>query len=450
MRVAFRVDSSSIMGTGHVMRCLTLAEELRKRGDEIVFVCRDLSGNISKLIGAAGFGLRRLPAPSSASTGRERDGLDRREDDGEWWFGVNWAEDAEQTAEALANGNSWDWLIVDHYGASRQWEEGVRSSARKIMVIDDLGNRPHHCDLLLDANPALTNGKIYAPLVPAQCRVLLGPTYALLRPGFRVMHQRGRDRNGEVARILVFFGGCDSDNYTARALKALSLLGVVQCEIDVIVGATNENVDDIRSLCEKLERCSLTVQTADMPKHMDRADLAIGGGGTTTWERCCVGLPALALAIAENQVGVLESAARKGAVYYVEKGDANEEALAAHLRVLLANRPLLAHISEMGKDLVDGRGAQRVANMLRMRQVTLRRATKNDCRAVYEWRNAPETREHAIDAREIAYERHLVWFDGAIENPSSVLLIGQDKGMAIASCAAPSSGLRRRKKKFDC
>jgi UDP-2,4-diacetamido-2,4,6-trideoxy-beta-L-altropyranose hydrolase len=333
--------------------------------------------------------------------------------------------------QALATGDAWDWLIVDHYGISQEWEERLGASARRLMVIDDLGNRPHRCDLLLDANPVSGNEGKYAPFVPPECRMLLGPRYALLRSAFREMRLKRRDRNGEVARILVFFGGCDEDNYTARALEAVARLDLESTEIDVIVGATNVNVDNIRSLCEKLDQCSLTVQTADMPGHMNNADLAIGAGGTSTWERCCLGLPSVALAIADNQVEVLEKAAETGAVYYVEEPDAGQGGLETHLRALLANRPLLSHMSQRGKELVDGLGTPRVAGALHAGKVILRQATMEDCPSVYEWRNAPETREYAVDTREIEYEDHVAWFEQALGAADRVVLIGEDEGETI-------------------
>ncbi|MNL13123.1 UDP-N-acetylglucosamine transferase [compost metagenome] len=175
------------------------------------------------------------------------------------------------------------------------------------MVIDDLANRPHDCDVLLDQNLCAGMETRYEGLVPEACLQLIGPRYALLRPEFRRARSGLSPRDGQVRRMLIFFGGVDATNETTKALEALEQLALPNLAIDVVVGASNPHQDVIRVRCERAPRTSLHVAVPHMAELMSRADLAIGAGGTTTWERCYLGLPTLILTLADNQVPLVQA-----------------------------------------------------------------------------------------------------------------------------------------------
>ena len=287
MRVVFRVDSSLDIGTGHVMRCLTLGERLKESGIAVTFICRDLPGNLSGYIESRGFAVQRLPAPSTLTAA----GLSTHNYGA--WLGVHWQDDAAQTAELLAQSGAVDWLVVDHYALDAGWERRLRPLVQKIMAIDDLANRTHDCDLVLDQNFYLDLEDRYDRLVPTQCVKLLGPRYALLRPEFRQARKNLRERDGQVKRILVFFGGSDAGNETAKALEAIRLLNRPEIAVDVVVGGINPHRRQIEELCAGWPATTCHCQVNNMAELMAGADLAIGAGGTTTWERCCLGLPSV-------------------------------------------------------------------------------------------------------------------------------------------------------------
>jgi len=359
MRVAFRADASVQIGSGHVMRCLSLADALRARGAEAYFVGRALPGHLGALIRERGYDLALLPAPAPPAPSVEEEGDEAPAH--AQWLGVPWPQDAAQTAQALQAAGDFDWLVVDHYAVDARWENSLRRTGRSTLVIDDLADRPHDCDLLLDVNLQEPEGR-YAGLVPAWCRQLLGPAYALLRPQFAAARPAPARRDGRVARLLIFFGGSDHDNLTGRALTALGRLGRDDLAVDVVLGASNPRRSELEALCASLKSVTCHFNVADMAALMAAADLAIGAAGVTTWERACLGLPALVVTIAANQRPTAACAARRGILTWL--GDASEvtaATLAEAVRVALAAPATLLAQSRRGMDVVDGGGTARVA-----------------------------------------------------------------------------------------
>ena len=243
LKVVFRTDSSLQIGSGHVMRCLTLADELRLRGADVMFVCREHPGNLIGLIEAKGYPVVRLPQAEVEYTAAPEDLAHAT------WLGVSWQQDAADTIAAIGDTQP-QWLIIDHYAIDHRWEEKLRSDVGKIMVIDDLADRPHNCDLLLDQNLYQAMQTRYDNLVPISCQKLLGPKYALLRPEFAAARKSLQLRDGQVKRVLVFFGGVDPSNETGKALQALAGFIDRQFEVDVVVGGGNLHKEQIQKFCE--------------------------------------------------------------------------------------------------------------------------------------------------------------------------------------------------------
>ncbi|MCL5781236.1 MAG: UDP-2,4-diacetamido-2,4,6-trideoxy-beta-L-altropyranose hydrolase [Firmicutes bacterium] len=298
------------------MRCLTLANALKEKGQRTLFICRDFAGNIGKLIRGKGHELYYLPERQNQIVS-----IDRVPHAS--WLGTNWWQDADETVAVLRQrfGRPVDWLVVDHYAIDERWEKAMRPYTKKIMVIDDLADRPHECDLLLDQNLYEDMDRRYDNLVPPGTVKLLGPRYALLRPEFYAARQNLRQRDGTVRRILVFFGGSDVTNETLKALKAIKMLNRPDIAVDVVLGSANPHKEEITAFCRDMPQVILYCQVENMAQLMVQADLAIGAGGTATWERCCVGLPVILLAVADNQKNMVEKLGKAGAA--VALGEAN-------------------------------------------------------------------------------------------------------------------------------
>jgi len=405
VKVVFRADASVELGAGHVMRCLALADTLRARGVATQFISREQPGHLCELIETRGHALSRLPAPPADSRA-----------------------DAEQSAAAFSAA---DWLVVDHYGLDATWETALRGQTRRILVIDDLADRPHDCDLLLDQNLQPAVHARYAGLLPAGCATLFGPRHALLRPQFAARRATQRDRRA-VRRILVFFGGADAGGETLKALAAIGRLEGTPPAVDVVIGQANPRRAEIERACQALPTARLHCQVEDMAALMTAADLAIGAGGSAAWERCCLGLPCLTIAIADNQLTPAATLAEVGGQLYLGASQqVSVEALAQALGFSLALPELRAHLSRSGMELVDGRGVERVANRLLVDRIRLHAARPEDSEAIHDWRNHPDTRASSFDAEIIPREAHARWYADVLADPARHLLIGEEDGQPL-------------------
>ena len=289
MRIVIRADSGSHIGSGHVMRCLTLANALKLKGAEVSFVCRAFPKHMGEIILANGHQLYLLAPPTRSIKTRPNP---KQTPPHATWLGESWETDLAQTQEALS-GKYYDWLIIDHYSLDKRWERPMRKIASKVFVIDDLADREHDCELLLDQNLYENMESRYNELIPPACVKYLGPKYSLLRPEFRESRKHIRKRNGTIERILIFFGGSDPSNETVKALKSIELLDKQGIIVDVVVGEANPLSKKIQDLCNSLSNTNVHCQIKNISELMANADLSIGAGGSVTWERCAMGLPAL-------------------------------------------------------------------------------------------------------------------------------------------------------------
>lgn len=320
MLAVIRADASTSIGSGHVMRCLTLAHRLKKeKNAKVVFVMRVLPGNLIGVVEKQGFEVLKLP-PANQKYSLNGYGL---------WLTVPMEVDAQQTIEVLQHYlqehgcDVVDRLIVDSYALDEQWEQMLRSYCREIMVIDDLANRRHDCDILLDQNFYLNKDVRYAGLVPEHCKMLLGPEHALLREEFYDVKKHLRKRDGTIKNILVFYGGSDLTNETEKAIKALVQLHDegYNFTADIITGVSNSRREKIKHLCSKYHFFHYYCQVSNMAEFMNKADLMLGAGGSTTWERLYMELPALVTAVAENQIQGCEDCSQAGFIEYLGIND---------------------------------------------------------------------------------------------------------------------------------
>lgn len=354
MNIAIRVDASNQIGTGHFMRCLTLADELRQRDAHIRFVSRDLPVHLRDMLTTKGMEFAALDSDVGVLT---TDELAHAH-----WLGASQAQDAEACIQVLSD-QAWDWLIVDHYALDTRWESALRGTAKRIMVIDDIADRKHDCDILLDQNFYSDMQTRYADKVPAHCQLLLGPRYVLLRQEFADVVPR--ERNGEVRRILLFFGGVDAANYTGRAINVLAEIGVEGVCVDVVIGAQHPNRVEIEAQCAA-QGFVCHLQTNRMAELMTAADLVLGAGGSSLWERAVLGVPSMVAITAANQVDTTIATAGMGACHLLNDIDgATLEGWARALRQLLGDPGQLQQMSAQCMRLVqDANGCKRVSQCL--------------------------------------------------------------------------------------
>lgn len=397
-KAIFRTDASVAIGGGHVRRCLVLADALAEAGWAIGFVCGAAARSIVPALTSRGFAVTEPAAFDNAPV-------------------------------------RCDLLVVDDYRLDAAFERAARGWAKRILVIDDLANRSHDCDVLLDQSPGRTC-EAYAGLVPKDCALLLGPSYALLDPRFRAA-RRQRRPIGKIERIFVNFGTTDTANATSLALDAL---GVAQlgAGIDIVVGSAAPHLTALRAKVAALGTdASLHVDHDDMAALMRGADLAIGAGGVGALERCALGLPSAILTVADNQHDNARALAASGAaLYWGDIGDRTANEIAAALKLLAGDQAGRAAMSDAAAALVDGFGAARARMScdapLRAkdgRAVSLRPATFADSASMLAWQSAPGVRAYARNPAAPKPEEHERWLKARLADPDcifNVVLCGDE------------------------
>jgi UDP-2,4-diacetamido-2,4,6-trideoxy-beta-L-altropyranose hydrolase len=334
MNIVIRADSSLDIGTGHVMRCLTLANIMAGRGATVAFICRKDAGHLCDQVEQAGFAVACLSPLSEPG---------------------NAAQDAQESYRAVQRlGFKADLIVVDHYCLDERWERALRPVARRILVIDDLADRAHDCDVLLDSNLHDSPESRYAGLVGEQTRVFVGPQYALLRPEFDRIAPRTRD-NG-VGRMLIFFGGADPSNETLKIIHALRALDARAPRSVMVLGPINPHAEKVRQLASGLPGIELIGATHEMARLMADADLALGTCGGAAWERCVLGLPALVVVSAANQRDDARILHSLGAVCNLgEARETGAERWAAAIAALQDDPDALMTMSQAAQAVMRGR-----------------------------------------------------------------------------------------------
>lgn len=420
MKVIFRADSSLDIGTGHIMRCLTLAQALREQEVISCFVCREHAGNLIDLIRRHGFEVKTLPIQDSSQQVANNNIPPLAH---AAWLGVDWKKDALQTKTALG-GEVFDWMVVDHYAIDSRWERQLRSCYKKIMVIDDLANRLHECDLLLDQNLGRT-AQDYASLVPKDCHVLAGPQYALLRPEFYELRKYSLARrvNPTFKRLLISMGGIDKDNATGQVLASLKDCKLpVDMRITVVMGLHAPWLEQVRRQAKELSiPTEVLVSVDNMAQLMADCDLAIGAAGSTSWERCCLGLPTLIVILASNQIEVAVHLANIGAAYTLTFDATFPKLLKRKIESLHDDNEVLVRFANNSRCVTDGKGAARVFSVLNTfnqnensfilnKLGLLRDIADDELELMRLWRNDPAVRANMYTRHEISRDEHSAWW----------------------------------------
>ncbi len=350
------------------MRCLTLAEALAAKGADCQFICRAHKGSLIEVIRGKGFIAHALPifqdaraAPVAHSPGVPITDLVHRH-----WLYASQAQDADDCAPIL-DAQRPDWLIVDHYALDARWERALAPHYRKLMVIDDLADRAHYCDLLLDQTFG-RDATDYHSLVPATCHLLCGSQYALLRPEFAALRPYSLQRRAwpVLRELLITMGGVDEANVTGQILRALSTCCLpADCRITVVMGTMAPRLDDVRTQAQGMaSETRVLVGVTDMAQLMADSDLAIGAAGTTSWERCCLGLPTIMLILAENQRKVAQELERSGGVKLIQVTDISTNKLRELLSSIVNDPAQLLRMSDGAAHVIDGSGVDAVLRLV--------------------------------------------------------------------------------------
>ena len=418
MKVVFRVDASAELGTGHLMRCLTLADQLSQKKIACHFVIRKCPGSLQNLIIDRRHVLHMLPEISGGSDAESLIVANLQPEvslNYESWLVGGWARDAKECLEIILRIKP-DWLIVDHYAIDERWETAVRHDNLKIMVVDDLANRTHICEVLLDQNLGRQLAD-YRGLVPDYCRCLIGPQYALIRPEFAQLRNYSLARRNEPAlkTIMIGMGGMDKDNITKRVLNTLNSSDLPKdCTIIVVLGSMAPWLKEIKDVSKKMRYTTkVLVDVTDMAHCMADVDVAIGAAGGWAWERSVLGVPSFLILLAENQRNNVMSLTECGAAQHFDFRSFN-----------LFERDNIRRMTIIAASLSEGNGAKKVVQAIlvdaQSDEVSLVPATILDCDYIYSLQTQLGVRQFFRNTDIPSYDEHCRWFQGRLSNSNSV------------------------------
>ena len=385
MNLLLRADSSVAMGTGHVMRCLALAQAWQDIGGRAIFAMADSTPGIRARLAAESCELVYI----SSAAGTE--------------------EDSRQ-AITLAREYNAGSVVVDGYQFGADYQHALKSAGVKILFLDDYGHAEHYfADFVLNQN-VTADESLYQQKEP-QTWLLLGPRYSLLRREFSAWKDWTREVSPVVRRLLIMMGGSDAENLTARTIEALSSAGL-DLETTIVVGGSNPHLAALEAeVAHSGLKIELVRDVTNMAERMARADVALSAAGSTCWELCLLGLPALLVDVAENQTALAKELDRRGCAIHIGSRDVSAEAIAAGLRRLCRDHELRISLFQRSRELVDGNGARRVVSVLRGTEgVRLRRVRLEDRRILWEWANDPAVRASSFSPDPISWETHVAWF----------------------------------------
>lgn len=398
-----RADASVVMGTGHVMRCLALAQAWRDAGGRVSFAMAESTSAIQSRLAAESCEV--LPVAGKAGT----------------------PVDVTQTL-TLARQHQAEWVVVDGYQFGADYQRGLKSAGCRILFLDDYGHAENYsADIVLNQNLSASES-LYRNREP-YTRLLLGPRYALLRREFR--DRRVREPQPQGNHVLVIMGGSDPENLTARVIEALALVKGDNVEATVVVGGSNPHLPDLRSLGERSltehspRKITVHSDVSNVPELMSKANVAVSAAGSTVWELCRMALPALLIDVAPNQTALAEAMDRGGYAIHVGNSAVRAQTIAEQLERLLGSHELRQSLSERSQQLVDGRGASRVVSS-RLLRLRVRGARFDDSRLLWEWANDPQVRASSFSPQPIPWETHAAWFARKIGNKRSLILIAEN------------------------
>jgi UDP-2,4-diacetamido-2,4,6-trideoxy-beta-L-altropyranose hydrolase len=397
-----RADASPEIGTGHVMRCLALAEAWQDNGGEILFVSACCAPAIEDRLKKEGMPVLHIPQKAGTSG------------------------DADETA-LLAHEQGVDWIVVDGYHFGAEYQKEIKDAGFSLLFIDDYGHADHYyADIVLNQN-------IYADMsfyknYEQYTRFLLGTKYVLLRREFLKYSGWCRDIPNVARKILVTLGGSDPDNVTLKIIDALRTAELEGLEVKVVVGGANPHFDLIHETVKDLSNFTLIKNADNMPELMAWADVAISAGGSTCWELAFMGLPSIVIPIAENQKPIAKELKSKNIAEVIEGNIfQNQKELAILISDFLQNYELCSAFSKRMAQHIDGKGQYRIINAISYDKIKLRKVELSDCERIWLWINDPKVRSVSFNPKQISLEDHKKWFSSALNNPNLIYYIAIDK-----------------------
>ncbi len=391
--IVFRVDGNANLGLGHVMRCLTLGRVFSQSGYDILFICSQDSLAAGQYIENSQFQLAYILPGDTAEY------------------------DAKQCLSIIQSLDVY-MLVVDHYLLDARWESLMFSRDTKLMVIDDLANRQHQCDILLDNSYGRQEYE-YQPLTNPGCQYLLASDYSLLRSEFHNLLEQAKVKRKEtqgINNILVNFGATDHKNLSSRCIDVLQNLQFAG-EIHLLISSASKWLNDIEKKCEKFTKTSLHIDAKNVAELMLNADLAIGSVGTSSWERCCLGLPTIGIVVADNQTNIANQLVRLGVMDLTTITGLNKS-----LMEYLTNFNIekWQGMSNEAFLVCDGLGAERVGNAVLESHsvIALQEMDKQDESILFTWQCEPGNREHSGVAKAPSIEEHNVWYTSSLNDSS--------------------------------
>lgn len=405
MKLIIRADGDSKIGTGHIMRCIALAQGWQDRGGDVTFISHCESVALKERIQSEGFRFIALDHVCPDSS------------------------DLKYTLSILKKGGpeQKNWLVLDGYHFTPDYQKAVRDAGIHLLVIDDMNHLPHyHADILLNQN-------IHAPDLHYHCdddtTLLLGTRYVLLRREFLKYREFKRQIPDRAKNILVTLGGADPDNVTLKVIEALKLLDMSEISVRIIIGPANPHQEILyKAIASVHYEVELPINPPNMPEMMAWADIAISASGSTCWEFVFMGLPALILILSENQTTIGVQLDRQGSVLNLGWHTLLESVdVACHIHEIIISPEKRGSMSNCGRQLVDGCGALRVIRRLNGCELSLRYVRAEDCRILWEWANDPVTRAQSFSTEMIPWEKHVAWLESKQNDPSMHFYIAAEK-----------------------
>lgn len=400
MNLLIRTDASVSIGTGHVMRCLALAQAWQDQGGHAIFLMSETTPAVEARLRAEG-----MHVVSSR-------------------FSVGSVQDSTNTADVAVE-NGADWVVVDGYRFGAEFQRAIKNSGQKLLFIDDNGHAEHYsADLVLNQN--VHAKEAFYVLRSAQTRVLLGPMYALLRREFIPWRGWNREIPPSPKKVLVSLGGSDPQNITQLVIRALQQIAEEGLQIIVIAGGSNPHVEELsRYIVSSPLDIQLISNSTNMAELMAAVDFSISGAGSTCWEMCLMGLPAIIIDLAPNQTLLARSLNSIRAAVHLPIETVNADTLSRQVTRFLNSPEMLTSLSASARELVDGNGSTRVAALMK-HEIRLRPTEQSDCRLLWEWANDPQVRAMSFSAESIPWDQHVKWFNSRLGDPWARLYVASD------------------------
>ena len=421
MNIVIRTDASVHIGSGHVMRCLVLAQGLTTQGHQVSFACRPQRGDLVAFIENKGFCVYKLAPPKTEL-------IPTSNADYGAWLQVPWQQDADNLLTLVAAA---DLVIVDHYALNANWQQRIQQALHcKIMVIDDLV-RSHHADLILDQTLLRRSDEYQSQSQPQpshdETKVLTGCEFALLNPQFSYYREQvlTDDKLSDRPKLLLSMGGIDQPNATFLVLTALAAMSVLTRPlVTVLLGPRAPHYQQVKAFCLQHGDWITQLDFVDnMAELMVQHQVAIGAPGTTSWERACLGLPSIIIPLAENQQTISRNLVAVDAAYKVELDDIAQQLMLSYQR-LLQNWSVL-RLNNL--KLCDGLGVNRVLQAItyldKTETLQLRRAALADIKPVYDWQCHPATRQFALNKQVPSWSEHQNWMANKISQSENYFYI---------------------------